>query len=123
MGEDLNQEGASMISQDILPFKIEHTTELITPRSGLALFAEVLRTLKVREAIREAFPRPGSNRGYEAWAYIEPVLLMLVGGGRHVEDLREVRDDRSSDDALGVDIRGLARSEWSARSGGDAKGG
>jgi hypothetical protein len=82
-----------MISQGILPFKIEQTSELITPRSGLALFAEVVRALKVREKIREAFPRPGSNRGYEAWAYIEPLLLMLVGGGRHIEDLREIRDD------------------------------
>jgi hypothetical protein len=82
-----------MISQGILPFKIERTAELITPRSGLALFSEVIRALKVREKIREAFPRPGSNRGYEAWAYIEPILLMLVGGGRHIEDLREIRDD------------------------------
>jgi hypothetical protein len=43
MGEVLNQEGNSMISQGILPFKIEHTEEQITPRSGgLALFAEVI---------------------------------------------------------------------------------
>jgi len=38
-------------------------------------------------------PRPGSNQGYEAWAHIEPLLLMMEGGGRHIEDLREIRDD------------------------------
>jgi hypothetical protein len=48
MGEDLNQEGKSMISQGILRFKIEHTEEQITPRSGLALFAEVIRAFDVR---------------------------------------------------------------------------
>jgi hypothetical protein len=26
-------------------------------------------------------------------AYIEPLLLMMEGGGRHVEDLREIQDD------------------------------
>jgi hypothetical protein len=93
--KDLNQEGELMIQQDILPFKMERTDELITPRSGLGLFAEVVRTLGVPGKIREAFPRPGSNRGYEAWQYIEPLLLMLTGGGRHIEDLREIRDDKA----------------------------
>jgi len=82
-----------MIQQAILPFKMERTDELITPRSGLGLFAEVVRTLGVPGKIEAAFPRPGSNRGYEAWRYIEPLLLMLAGGGRHIEDLREIRDD------------------------------
>ena len=48
-----------MIQQGILSFKLEHTDELLTPRSGLALFAEVVRTLKVDQKVRESFPRPG----------------------------------------------------------------
>ena len=84
-----------MIQQAILPFKMERTDELITPRSGLGLFAEVVRTLGVPGKIEAAFPRPGSNRGYEAWAYVEPLVLMLAGGGRHIEDLREIRDDKA----------------------------
>jgi len=32
--KDLNQEGELMIQQGILPFKLERTEELITPRSG-----------------------------------------------------------------------------------------
>lgn len=38
-------------------------------------------------------PEPGSNRGYEAWLYIAPILLMLTGGGRCIEDLREITGD------------------------------
>ncbi|MFN3395750.1 MAG: IS1380 family transposase, partial [Thermodesulfovibrionales bacterium] len=38
-------------------------------------------------------PEPGSNRGYKAWQYIEPMLLMLIGGGRHIEELREIIED------------------------------
>ncbi|BAU23389.1 probable transposase [Caldimicrobium thiodismutans] len=38
-------------------------------------------------------PEPGSNRGYKAWQYIEPILLMLIGGGRHIEELREIIED------------------------------
>ena len=67
-----------MIQQTILPFKMERTDELITPRSGLAMFSEVVRTLGVPGKIEAAFPRPGSNRGYEAWSYIEPLVLMLA---------------------------------------------
>lgn len=112
-----------MIQQGILSFKLERTEELITPRSGLPMFAEVVRTLGVTDKIRGVFPRPGSNRGYEAWAYIEPLLLMLAGGGRHIEDLREIRDD----DALRA-LVGLRRmpsvstfGDWLVRTG--AKGG
>ena len=91
-----------MISQGILPFKIEHTGEQITPRSGLALFAEVVRALDVKRKVEGHFPKPGSNRGYEAWSYIEPVLLMLEGGGRHIGDLREIRDDAALRQLAGI---------------------
>ena len=91
-----------MISQGILPFKIERTEEQITPRSGLAMFAEVIRALGVKQKVEEHFPKPGSNRGYEAWSYIEPVLLMLEGGGRHIEDLREIRDDAALKQLVGM---------------------
>ena len=111
-----------MISQGILPFKIERTEEQITPRSGLAMFAEVIRALGVKQKVEEHFPKPGSNRGYEAWSYIEPVLLMLEGGGRHIEDLREIRDDAAlrqlagmGGDAVVVDVRGLAGEDGGGR--------
>ncbi|MGB8953582.1 MAG: IS1380 family transposase [Candidatus Aminicenantales bacterium] len=108
-----------MITQGILPFKIEVTDELITPRSGLALFSEVVRTLKVEQKVGSYFPRPGSNRGYEAWAYIEPLLLMLEGGGRHVEDVREIRDDAALRALIGLEEMPSTSTfgDWLARTG------
>lgn len=84
-----------MLQQGMLPFKLERTDEMITARGGLGLFAEVMRTLGLAGKVGEAFPQPGSNRGYGAWSYIEPLVLMLTGGGRHIEDLREIRDDEA----------------------------
>jgi len=58
-----------IIQQGRLPFKVEHTDELITPRSGLVFFAEVMRAFKIEEKVGRYFPEPGSNRGYEAWSH------------------------------------------------------
>jgi hypothetical protein len=90
---DLNQEGRDMITQGKLPFKLEITDEEITPRSGLALYAEVLRAFRIEDGVEEHLLQPGSNRGYKPWRFVEPLLLMLYGGGCHIEDLREIRDD------------------------------
>jgi hypothetical protein len=92
-----------MITQGQLPFKLEITEEEITPRSGLVLYAEVLRALKVKEGVGEYFLKPGSNRGYEAWRFIEPILMMLYGGGRHIEDIREIRDDEALRGLIGME--------------------
>ena len=82
-----------MIQQGILPYKLEITKEEITPRSGLVLYAEVLQAMGIREEVERYFPQPGSNRGYSPWLFIQPVLMMLYGGGRHIEEIREIRDD------------------------------
>lgn len=92
-----------MVPQEIFPFKLERTDELLTSRGGLTIFSEAMRALQVEKKIRAAFPHPGSNRGYEAWSYIEPLVLMLIGGGRHVEDLREIRDDQALRALIGLD--------------------
>jgi HPt (histidine-containing phosphotransfer) domain-containing protein len=84
-----------MIAQNLLSYKIERTEEEITPRSGLAIYAEFLRALKLDKLIAEQMPLPGSNRGYKAWQYIQPLMLMLYGGGRHIDDLREIRQDKA----------------------------
>jgi hypothetical protein len=91
-----------MITQGQLPFKLEITEEEITPRSGLALYAEVLRAFRIEERIQQYFPLPGSNRGYRPGEFIEPLLLMLYGGGRHIEDLREIRDDKALRRLIGL---------------------
>jgi len=112
-----------MLQQGILPFKLERTDELITPRSGLVLFAELVRRFQVERRVERHFPRPGSNRGYEAWSYVEPLLLMLEGGGRHVEDLREIQEDAALRSLVGLKKMPSVSTfgDWLARAG--AQGG
>ncbi len=38
-------------------------------------------------------PKHGSSRGYRATAYVTPLVLMLDGGGRSLEDMRTLKND------------------------------
>jgi len=82
-----------MIQQTALPFKLEKTDDTITPHSGLALFGEFTVATRILEAIDRYLPTPGSKVGYMPSEYIYPLLLMLNGGGRSLEDLREIKQD------------------------------
>ncbi len=84
-----------MIKQTQLRFKLGITDDEITPRAGLSVYAEFLRGFGIKDLIERDMPRAGSNRGYRAWQYIEPIMMMLYGGGRHIEDLREIVEDKA----------------------------
>ena len=91
-----------MIKQKILPFKLKMTKEYITSRSGLAIYAEFLRAIGIKDMVQRFMPNPGSNRGYGAWRFIEPLMLMLYGGGRHIEDVREIAEDKALRKLIGL---------------------
>jgi hypothetical protein len=82
-----------MIQQKLLPIKFERSDDAVTSRSGLVLFDEFIKAFGLERILARHMPLPGSNRGFGAWRYIEPLVLMLYGGGRHIEDLRELRED------------------------------
>jgi hypothetical protein len=82
-----------MIQQTILPFKIEKTNDMITPHSGLALLSEFIIGMEMLKAIDNYLPTPGSGVGYKPSEYIHPLILMLNGGGRSLEDIREIKQD------------------------------
>ena len=82
-----------MIEKTALPFKLAITDETLTPFAGLSLFGEFLRAIGLDGEVGAAFPAPGSARGYDAWVHLQPLLLMLHGGGRALEDLRKIRAD------------------------------
>lgn len=109
-----------MIKQTQLGFKLGITEEEITPRAGLSVYDEFLRGFGIKDLIDRHMPLPGSNRGYMAWSYIEPLMLMLYGGGRHIDDLREIREDRALRRLIG--LKGIPSSstvgDWLARTGG-----
>ena len=82
-----------MIPQSVLPFKLKRTEDHITARSGLALYAEFMKAMKVTDLVNKYFPQAGSGNSYRASEYIIPISLMLYGGGESIEDVREIRSD------------------------------
>lgn len=91
-----------MIAKTVFPFKLAVTDRTLTPFSGLALFGEFLRAVGVDGETERAFPAPGSAKGYGAWEYVQPLVLMLHGGGRTLEDLRTIGRDRGLRKLLGM---------------------
>jgi len=82
-----------MIQQTIFPFKIEMTKEKLTAHGGLALMAEFNHGIGLRELTDQYLPVPGSNRGFDPSVIVDTVVLMLQGGGRSLEDLRELKNE------------------------------
>jgi hypothetical protein len=77
----------------VLPFKLAASDESLTALGGLVLFGEYLRAMSIRGLINLELPGPGSAAGYDPSAHILPLILMLAGGGRTLEDLRVLRHD------------------------------
>ena len=82
-----------MIHRSVLPFKLKRTEERITARSGLVLYAEFMKAMRVTDLVNEYLPKAGSGNSYKASEYIIPLSLMLYGGGEAIEDVREIRGD------------------------------
>jgi hypothetical protein len=93
----------------------------------LALFGEYLHVMAVRELIDHELPRPGSAAGYDPSAHILPLVLMLAGRGRTLEDLRVLRNDEGlrslvllqdmpSSDATGDWLRRMGAGESKSKS-------
>jgi hypothetical protein len=93
-----------MVKQGVLKFKLEMTKEEITSRSGLAVYSEFMRGYGLKEIIEEEMPAPGSNRGHDAWRYIEPLMVMMFGGGRKIEHLREIIQDKGLRRLTGLEV-------------------
>lgn len=92
-----------MIQQTIFSFKIKTTKEVLTARSGLALFAEYNHGIGLRDLADNYLPAPGSNRGFKPSVFVNSLVLMLQGGGRSFEDLRELQTDNGLMKLIGYD--------------------
>lgn len=91
-----------MIKQTVLPFKLEETKDLITPHAGLALLGEFAVGLGLLKDLDKNLPAPGSGAGYFGSEHVFPLILMLNGGGRSLEDLRQIRDDHGLREVLAL---------------------
>jgi hypothetical protein len=111
--------GKDMIRQTVLPFKLEKTEERVTARSGLALYAEFMKGMKLGELVDRHMPRAGSGRGFKAISYIEPLSMMLYGGGEAIEEVREIREDHPLREAIQMERvpSSSAMGDWLRRMG------
>jgi hypothetical protein len=106
--------------QTVLPFKLAATDESLTAYGGLALVGEYLRAMGVGELIDHELPRPGSAAGYDPSVHVLPLILMLSGGGRTLEDLRVLRNDQGLRSLLQLEEMPSsdATGDWLRRMGG-----
>ena len=108
-----------MIKQTVLPFKLETTEDLITAHAGLALLGEFAVGVGLIKALDKYLPAPGSGVGHLASEHVFPLILMLNGGGRSLEDSREIRDDVGLREVLPLQRMPSsdATGDWLRRSG------
>jgi len=111
-----------MMGQTVLPFKLDVTRDVLTAQGGLALFGEFCVAMKLREDVDRYLPSPGSGRGFHPGSYVQPLVLMLNGGGRSLEDLRMLAKDAGLRSLLGMGVPSSdAVGDWLRRMG--ARGG
>ena len=82
------------IQEKLLDFQLQKTSDTLTSKSGLSIFHEAALALDVVESIKQNLPGPKSNRGLKPAEYIMPLALMFCGGGRTMEDIREIEMDK-----------------------------
>ncbi len=82
-----------MVSQTVLPFKLDSTPDTLTAQAGLVLFGEYLHAMGLPGSFDRELPGPLNPVGYRPSAYGVSLVLMLQGGGRSLEDLRLLRAD------------------------------
>jgi len=91
------------ISSPLLPFKLETTKDKITPHAGLGLFGEFLYSQRISELFDKLLPRRKSPKSYAASKFALPLLLIMHGGGRYIEDIRKIANDEALCELLQID--------------------
>ena len=112
-------------SQTVLPFKLTASDESLTAHAGLVLFDEYLGAMGIAGLINHELPGAGSAAGYDPSAHVAPLVLMLAGGGRTLEDLRILRRDDGLRCVVGLDDMPSsdASGDWMRRMGANESGG
>ena len=66
------------------------------------MLGEFIEASKLKMHIDRALPEPGSATGYAPSQVVISLLLMLHGGGRSLEDIRQLRQDQGLVELLGL---------------------
>jgi hypothetical protein len=77
-----------------IPFQDRNNErEIDGPRRAGVNGREFNHGIRLRELTDRYLPAPGSNRGFNPSVVVDRVVLMLQGGGRSLEDLRELKGE------------------------------
>ena len=81
------------IYQKELNFNLKITSDCITSKSGLIFFYETALAIGLIKEIDRIFPHPKSNNSILPKDYTMSIILMLCGGGKFMEDIRQIKID------------------------------
>ena len=90
--------------QTILNFKIESTSEKLTPRTGVAIFGEYLKGMDFKNIVNTEIESSKHHKAYNPFEYIYPLILMQQSGGRVIDDIKEIRMDEALKTILKIDV-------------------
>lgn len=112
------------LRQGILPFRIERSDEPLVARGGLVLAYEMAKALRLPEVIDRELPAPGSGHGYRPSEFVMSLVLMLHGGGKKLEEVREIKAEVSLRELLGLKALPASSTmgDWLRRMGKDGRG-
>ena len=91
------------MSQTFLPFKLEKTEETLTAYAGISLIGEYMQALQMPKRIDAHLPQAKSTVGYCPSTFVFPLLLMLLGGGRTLADMRMLKQEEGLQKLLEIE--------------------
>lgn len=105
-------------------FEIVGTDEPLIARGGLVLPYEMAKALKLPQIINQELPSAGSGHSYTPSEFVMPLILMLHGGGKTLEDLRELRGEISLRKLMDMDEMPASCTigDWLRRMGKNSRG-
>lgn len=104
-------------------YEIVGTNEPLIAHGGLVLPYEMARSLSLPQLIDETLPPAGSGHGYKPSRFVIPLILMFHGGGKALEDLREIKGEISLRKLMEIDIPASCTvGDWLRRTGSDSRG-
>jgi hypothetical protein len=107
-----------------LRYEIEATDEPLIARGGLVLPYEMAKALKLPQVIDREMPAPGSGHSYAPSQFVIPLIMMFHGGGKTLEDLRELKGEISLRQLMDMDDMPAACTvgDWLRRTGNERGG-
>ncbi len=106
------------------PLEIAGSAEPLIARGGLILPYEMAQALRLPEVVDRELPQAGSGHSYRPSRFVMPLIIMFHGGGKKLEDLRELRGEASLCSLM--DMQEMPASctvgDWLRRMGEDRRG-